>query len=225
MNTLRAAWLIFLKDVRIEMRTGEIVITTTLFATLVTVLTSLSLYIDPNKARDVAPGVLWISVTFAGILAMGRSWQREREFDVMRGLLIAPIPRISIYLGKAAGTLVFIIIVELVLISLVGLLFHLDMFKVLPVLTTLLVLGSLGFIAAGNLFAAMSVRTRARDMILAIVVFPIVAPALLCGVVATRELLQNAPFSDIVQWIRILISFDVALTTVCFVLFEPLTTD
>lgn len=225
MNHIRAAWLVLRKDLKIELRTGEVVVTTALFATLVTVISSLSFYVDEKNARLVAPGVLWIAVAFSGVLAMGRSWSRERDNDVLRGLLLSPVPRSAIYVGKSIGTILFLAIVEVVLVLEVGLLFNLDLAPILGPLSLLLALGTIGFAAAGNLFAAMGTRTSARDMVLAVALFPVIAPALLCGVVATRELLLGAPFSEMWAWIRILAAFDVAFVTVGMLLFEPLVCD
>ncbi len=222
---LRATWVLLLKELRIELRTGEVVVTTGLFATLVAVLTSLSFYIDRQSAALVAPGVLWITVTFAGVLAMGRSWTREREHDVFRGLLLSPTPRAAIYLSKLAATLVFLGVVELILLLLVGLLFNLDLTEHFFPLALLLAMGTVGFAATGNLFAALSVRTRAREMVLAVMVFPVVAPALLSGVVATRELLGGAPLSEIVGWIQLLGAVDIAFLVAGVWLFEPLVSD
>jgi heme exporter protein B len=222
---LRAAWAVLIKDLRIEVRSGEIVVTTSLFALLITVLTSLSFYIGQETSLLVAPGILWVAIAFSGILIMGRAWQRERENGVIRGLWLAPIPRSAIYLGKALGTLGFLSVVEIILVFLVSVLFHLDLVSIWLPLAALLLLGSIGFVAAGNLFAAMGVKSRARDTVLAVAVFPLIAPALLCGVVATRELIHGAPIADILVWIRILFAFDIIFVTMGLLLFEPLMTD
>lgn len=224
MIVLRAAARIAWKDLQIEARTGEVVLVTGLFAVLVTILSSLSFYIDPNSARLVAPGVLWIAVAFAGVLAMGRSWARERDHDVMRGLLLAPVPRSAIYIGKATGALLFLLIVEAVLVPLVALLFHLDLLPVLGRLSLLLFLGTLGFVAAGTLFAAMGVKTGTRELALSVILFPLVAPALLAGVVATRELLGGAT-EGIWDWARILAAFDLIFLAAGVTLFDPLTSE
>lgn len=213
------------KDLAIELRTGEVVLSTALFASLVTVIASLSFYVDEQSARQVAPGVLWIAVAFAGVLAMGRTFQRERENDAMRALLLAPAPRAAIFFGKALGTLLFLTVVEALLVLEVGVLFNLDLLRVAGPLCLLLVLGSIGFVSTGTLFAALGVRTRSRDMALAIALFPITAPALLCGVVASRELFAGAPLSEIADWLRILTATDIAFVTVGVLLFEPLMND
>jgi heme exporter protein B len=224
-TTLRAALLVLTKDLRIEFRTGEILVTVGLFAFLLTVLASLSFYIDQNASKQIAPGVLWITITFSGVLAMGRSWMRERDQDAMRGLLLTPIPRASIYIGKALGALLFLTAVELMLLPLVTFFFQLDLIPILGRLTSVLFLGTLGFVAAGTLFSAMSVRTNTRDLVLSIILFPLVSPALLAGVVATRDLLADAPLGDTLAWLRILAAFDIVFVAGSVVLFEPLTSD
>lgn len=225
METLRVAMLVLGKDLRIEARTGDVTLTTGMFAVLTTVIGSLSFYIDRNTATLVAPGILWITIAFSGILAMGRSWARERDHDVMRALLMAPIPRAGIFLGKAAGAFLFLALIEVVLVPLVGVLFHLELFPVLPELIALLAGGTLGFVLAGTLFSVMTVRTSARDLVLSVVVFPLVAPMLLAGVVATRELLQGVPTEEVLDWVKIMVAFDLVFLFAGVVLFDPLTSD
>lgn len=222
---LRATYLLWRKELRVELRTGEILVTTALFATLVAVLTSLAFYIDPKGAPALAPGVLWIAIAFSGVLGTGRSWSRELEHDVFRALLLSPLPRAAIYLSKVLASTAFLLVVEVILVLEVGVLFSLDLLSVLGPLATLLFLGTLGFSAAGNLFAALTVRSRARDMMLAVTVLPIVAPALLCGVVGTRELLAHAPLSEVYAWMQMLGAFDLAMLAAGITLFEPLVAD
>jgi heme exporter protein B len=225
MSLWRAALLVLRKDLQIELRTGEVTVTTGLFATLVTLLASLSFFIDEATARLVAPGVLWVSVAFAGVLAMGRTWSRERDNDVFRGLMLSPAPRSALYVGKLLGTLVFLGAVEAVVVLEVAVLFNLQLLPVLGPMLLLLVLGTIGFAAAGNLFAAMGVRTSARDLVLAVALFPVIAPALLCGVIGTRELLAGAPLQDIWAWVKILAACDLTFVTAGILLFEPLLSD
>jgi heme exporter protein B len=221
----RATLVLLGKELRVELRTGEIVITTGLFASLVAVLASLAFYLDPQRARVVAPGVLWIAIVFAGVLAMGRSWSRERDNDVFRALLLAPVPRGALYMSKLLSSVAFLLIVELVLVIEVAVLFNLALGDVLLPLCALVLLGTVGFAATGNLFAALSVRTRAREMMLAVTLLPVVAPALLCGVVATRDLLTGVPLVEIYGWMRILGAFDLIFLAAGITLFEPLVAD
>ncbi|MCG8554513.1 MAG: heme exporter protein CcmB [Proteobacteria bacterium] len=225
MSVVATAWRVAAKDLLIEVQTGEILVSASLFALLVGVLSSLAFYVHQGTAAQLAPGVLWLVIAFAGVLAMERSWSREREHSAMLSLWLAPIPRAGIYLGKVLGTLALLAFVEAILVVVIAVLFHLDLLAVLGPLTALLALGTLGFVAAGNLFAALGLRTRTRELALSITVFPLVAPALLCAVVATRELLGGAPLAAIGAWLRILIAFDLVFLTAGLLLFEPLTTD
>lgn len=225
MKTLSAAWAIAGKDLRIEARTREVTVSTGLFAILVVVLTSLSFFVDDLTARRIAPGVLWITVTFAGLLAIGRTWAREREHDAMRALLLAPIPRASIFLGKAIGTLVFVGIVEALIVPLVGILFHVDLLPRLGELCAVLGLGTLGFVLTGSLFGAMTVRTRSRDLMLSVVLFPLIAPALLAGVIATRGILGGEPLAETIAWLRVLGAFDLVVGVCGWTLFGPLVSE
>lgn len=222
---LRAAAIVAGKDLRIELRTKEILVTTGLFAMLVVVIASLSFYLDGESGKKLAPGVLWIAIAFAGVLALGRTWARERDADAMRALLLTPIPRAAIYLGKAFGVLLFLLVIELLIVPTVALLFHIDLLDVLGPLVLLVVLGTTGFVAAGTLFASMSVRTQARDLMLSVVIFPLVAPTLLAGVVGTRELFGGAPLEEVLAWARILAAFVIVFVASGLALFEPLTSD
>lgn len=225
MSLFGAAWLVFEKDLRIELRTGEILITTGFFALLVTIMTSLSFYLDDVMARKVAPGVLWISIAFSGVLAMGRSFQRERDNEALRGLLLSPLPRASIYLGKALGIFAFLVLVEALLLPLLAILYHLPFAAPLGHVALITLLGTLGFSAAGALFAAMGVRVRTKELVLSVVLFPLVSPALLAGVVATREVLGGAGLTEVADWLRLLLAFDLIFVVLGALLFGPLTSE
>ena len=225
MSLWSAAWLVFQKDLKIELRTGEILITTGFFALLVAILSSLSFYLDDVIARRVAPGVLWISIAFSGVLAMGRSFQRERDHEAMRGLLLSPLPRPAIFLGKALGIFAFLVLVELLLVPLLAVLYRIDLGPVLGLVALITLLGTLGFSAAGALFAAMGVRVRTKELVLSVVLFPLVSPALLAGVVATREVLGGASLGEVLDWLRVLAAFDLIFLVFGALLFGPLTSE
>lgn len=196
------------KDLLIELRVREVVPTMTLFATLVAVLASMSLFVDEETGRRVAPGVLWIAVAFAGTLGLSRTWDREREEGALRAVLLSPISPASIFVGKAIGALVFVLITGCVSALLVALLLHAPLFEHLGPFAALLFLGTVGFVAAGTLFGALVARTRARDLLLAVVLYPLVSPALLCGVVATRDLFGGASVAQLADWFKLLVMFD-----------------
>jgi heme exporter protein B len=202
------------KDLRIELRTREIVTTAGFFATLVCVMASVSFYSGPQATARIAPGAIWLSIAFSSVLALGRTWQREREESALTGLLVAPIPRAAIFLGKALGVLAFVLAIELIVVPLACLMFHVDLPIVAPLLALVLLLGTIGVAATGTLFGAMTVRTRARDLVLASVLFPLLSPTLVSGVAATREILGAAAvnraveMADVKDYLMLLVVFD-----------------
>ncbi len=221
---LRAAMAIAGKDLTIELRTREITVSTGFFAVLIAALTSLSFFVDEALSRNVAPGVLFIAIAFSAVLAISRSWGREREEDAMRALLVAPIPRNAIYLGKAVSTFAFLAVVELLLVPLVAVLYRVDFGEVLPSLAMILVLSTLGIVLAGTLFGAMTVKTSARDLMLSVVLFPLITPVLLGAVVATRELLGGNGV-EVLAWVKILLAYDLVVGAAASFMFEPLVSD
>jgi len=187
-----AARTVLAKDLRVELATREIVTTAGFFAVLVAIMASVAFATGPETTTRVAPGALWLAVFFSSILALNRTWQREREENALAGLLVSPIPRAAIWCGKALGVLAFVLAVEVVLVPVVALFFHVDLPAVIGPLALVLVLGTVGVAATGTLFGAMTVRTRARELLLAIVLFPLLSPALLSSVAATREIFYAA---------------------------------
>ncbi len=202
-------WTVLRKDLTIELRTREIVTTAGFFGVLVALLASVAYATGPSTTIRVAPGTLWLSVAFASVLALGRTWQREREDSCFVGLLTAPLPRGALFLGKAAGVFLFVTAIELVVLPVVALVLHVELLVVGPQVALLLMLGTIGVAAMGTLFGAMTVRTRARDLALATVLFPLLSPTLISGVAATRELLQGATLAEVSDYIILLLVFDV----------------
>ena len=205
---LSQALLVLRKDLRIELRTGEIVMTSAFFSLLVVTVASLAFYGGVARQRAIAAGVIWLSLAFAAVLALGRTWQREREEGALDGLLAAPLSRSAIFSGKALGVLVFLLVVLLVVLPFAGVLFALELTKVGPGLLLIGLLAIPGIAASGTLFGSMTVRTRARDLILAIVLFPLLSPTLLAAVVATRELLGGAGLSELSDYFKLMGVFD-----------------
>ena len=222
---LRGARLVAAKDLQIERRTREIVATAGLFALLVVVMASLAFYLDREQARRVAPGALFIALAFSGVLGMGRSWAREREQGALRGLLLSPIPRAAIYLGKLVSTLAFMLVIDALLVPVVGIFFHLDVGAPLLFLALFSSLSAFGFAAAGSLFSALTVKTRARDLMLSVVVFPLMMPPLLIGVLGSREALDGAPFSQVSDWLFMIGAVDLLFLGAGVALFGVLLED
>ena len=198
-GAIAAALLICKKDLVVERRTGEIVTSAGIFAVMTGFLASLAFYVkasaeSPLMNASLATGAIWITLFFAALLSFGRVWQRERDESALIGLLVSPIPRASIFLGKSLAAFVMILLVEIPLVLLCALVFDVTLTKQPLALLVFLVAGTLAVTLLGTLFGAMTVRTRARDLVLAIVLLPLLSPVLVCGIVGTRMVLQDLPF-------------------------------
>jgi heme exporter protein B len=222
----RVVWIVVRKDVTVEVRSLELLLTTVFFAVTVVLMFSFGLVVRGTAIQDVAPAILWIAVAFSGTLALGRTFERERQNDTLRALLLAPADRPALYVGKLVGILLLLMLVEIVLVALVGLLFNAPVFDHPGRLALLLMGGSIGFCAVGTLFAAMLVRARSRDVLLPIMLYPMTVPVMIAGVRGTAALLQPTPDLAMVQfWIGLLAAFDVVFLTLALWTFDPVMTD
>jgi heme exporter protein B len=222
----RVVWLVLRKDFTVELRSLEIVYTSLFFAVSCVLIFAFALVQEGRAPEGGAAGILWIAIAFAGTLALGRTFERERQSETLRALLLAPAARPAIYVGKLLGILALLIGAELVLVPLVALLFQAPLLARPLWLAVILILGTLGFAAVGTLFAAMLVRVRSRDVLLPVLLYPITVPVIIAGVRATAALLQPEVDTDIIRfWLALLACFDVVFVTLALWTFEPLMTD
>ena len=222
----RAVWVVTRKDILIETRTREIVFTTLFFALACVMVFAFGFVKEGRPMEDVAAGILWIAIAFSGTLALGRAFERERQGETLRALLIAPIDRAALYLGKLLGILMLLGAVEILIVPLVALMFQAALFDHALVMLGLLAAGTLGFAAVGTLFAAMLVRARSRDVMLPVLLYPITVPVIIGGVRGTAALL--APTADVAMarlWLSMLLFFDVVFLTLALWTFEPVMTE
>ncbi|MFT7623680.1 MAG: heme exporter protein B [Myxococcota bacterium] len=219
---LRDAQLILQKDLTIERRSREVVFTVVIFSLLSTMVFALSFMIDQDTSKAYGPGVIWVTILFAGTLGLGRLFEPERENDCMAGLLLTPADPRGVYLGKLAVQLVFMGIMELLTIPAAFLFF--DLFPLLDgetvwLFIAIVVLGTIGFALIGTLFAAMLLNSRLKDVMLPIIVYPLVTPVLIAGVQSTRALFMGDPGADVTGWLAILGAFDLIYLAVALVIF------
>lgn len=210
------------KDLAIERRTGEIVVTGGFFGALLAILTSVAFYEGPAGSHHLAPGAIWLATAFSAVLALGRTWQRERDDGALDALLAGPVSRAAVFFGKALGVGAFLVAIELVVVPLVSLMLHVDLGKISGPLVILLGLATIGVAASGTLFGAMTVRTRARELVLATVLFPMLAPTLLAAAAGTRDLLHGHPLSELGDYFMLIGVFGVVFTAGGLGLFESL---
>jgi heme exporter protein CcmB len=222
----RIALLVLRKDVAVEVRSLEVVSTTLFFAVSCVLVFAFALVRDGSVVADAAAGILWIAIAFSGTLALGRTFERERYAETLRALLLVPAPRAAIYVGKLLGIVLLLVVAELILVPLVSLLFSASLFVRPLLLGGLLLTGTVGFAAVGTLFAAMLVRSRTRDIMLPILLYPITVPVIIAGVRGTAALISDRPDEAVaVMWIALLLAFDVVFVTLALWTFEPLMTE
>jgi heme exporter protein B len=216
------------KDLRIEWRSREIVYTTLFLAGLICLVFAFAFISgeDTSPEPGVTAGILWVSILFSGTVALGRTFDRERENESIRSLLMSPLPRSAIYLGKLLGTLVLMSLVELVVALLAALLFQADLTLHTLHLALLLLLGTVGFASAGVVLSAALLRAQSRDTLLASLLYPIVVPIFLAGAQGTSQLLdpELPSLQGAMFWTQFLVATDIIFIVVGLWAFEAVAT-
>ena len=226
MGFVEAAWLVTRKDLLIEFRSREIVYTTLFFAVSCLLVFAFGFVREGRAVEDAAAGILWVAIAFSGTLALGRAFERERQNETLRGLLMAPIPRPALYVGKLTGIVLLLVAVELVMVPMAGVMFQARMLAYPVLLSALVLTGTIGFTAVGTLFAAMLVRTRSRDVLLPVLLYPVTVPVIIAGVRGTAALLAEEPNVAMARlWLSMLVTFDVFFVTLALWTFEAVMTE
>jgi heme exporter protein B len=209
---------VFGKDVRAELRSRELITTMGLFALLSLLVFSFALELDRAARAEAIGGVLWVTLVFGSILGLNRSMALERENGGFDALMLAPIARSALFVGKWLANLLVTGVVALLMLPLMAVLYNVD--TVALSLLLVVVLGTVGFTAVGTVLAAMTIQTRARESLLPIVMLPITLPLLLAAVRATSAILRGEPDSVWTSWALILLVLDVIFLTAAFLTFE-----
>ncbi len=222
----RSVWLVLRKDLTVEVRSGEIAYTTLFFAVSCVLIFAFALVKEGRAPEGGAAGILWIAILFASTLALGRGFERERQAETLRALLLAPVPRPAIYVGKLLGIVALLVAAEAVLLPLVAFLFTARLFAHPFWLAGIVLTCTVGLASVGTLFAAMLVRARSRDMLLPVLLYPIVVPVIIAGVQGTEALLQPTVDLEIVRfWLLLLVTFDVVFVVLALWTFEAVMSD
>jgi heme exporter protein B len=225
-GVLRAAWLIARKDLQVSWRSRELIYTTIFFAISCVLVFSFAFVREGQPIPNAAAGILWVAIVFSGTLALGRTFERERQSETLRALLLSPVERPAIYLGKLASLLVLLVALQLILIPVVGFLFNAPIGRAPGLMTGLLATGTLGFAGVGTLFAAMLVRAQSRDVMLPLVLYPMIAPVILGGVQGTAAIFAEEPNLAIAEiWLAMLVCFDAVFVTLALWTFAPVMSD
>jgi heme exporter protein B len=204
------------KDIRCELRSKQTWISMGMFALLVLVIFNFAFDLRVDNKAAVVPGALWVAFIFASLLGLGRTIAAEQDAGSMDRLLLCPVDRKAIYLAKLLGNLLFIGVVEIVALPISAALFDVPLFvgQLIPIV----LLGTLGVATIGTLFAAMAAATRARELLLPLLVFPLIVPIVIAAVRATGSLL--APGANEPPWLGLIIAFDIIFLSLATLLFQ-----
>ena len=217
---LAQAWTIARKDLVLEFRTRTALLSAVVFTALV--LTVFNFGRDPTAVAtiDLAPSILWVTFTFAAMLALNRAFQLELENQALEGLLVSPLPRVSLYWGKLLANLAFVGVVEAVGLPLFVLFFDVPVGHALVPLVGVIALATVGFVTVGTLFSAMVIRTRFAELMLPVLLLPFLVPPLVLAVLATAKLLAARPLSESLGYLKLLAAYDIVFLTFASVLFR-----
>ena len=222
-DSIAVIWSIGRKDMLLEIRNKDIVVAIAGFALLVLVVFTFAVELNQDNAKLVGAGVLWAAIAFAGVTGLSRTFALEIEGTTLDALTLAPISRDLIYLGKTLGIFLFLSIAQLIVMPVFAVLFNLVVFKwemlAIGILTTV------GFSAVGTLFAAMSARVRAREIMLPLLFLPIVTPLLMAAVESTGDLVNGRSWSDMAQWLQMAAAFDVVFIVISASMFPHILED
>ena len=213
-EALRAAWLVARKDLVVEARSRELLYTTLFFSLAVILIFAFGFVQEGKPIEGTAAGILWVALAFSGTLALGRAFEREREAETLRALLLAPVERGAIYLGKLVALVALMTCVEIVIVPVVVLLFDAPIGRAPGLVAALIAAGTVGFAAVGTLFAAMLIRAHSRDVLLPVLLYPITVPVVIAGVRGTAAIFAAEPNLALARmWLTMLIFFDVVFVT------------
>lgn len=220
MHNQRIIWAIFVKDLRLEWRHRETLASMCVFGLLVVFLFNFAFEPAREETLRLLPGLLWIAFAFAGILGFNRSFAAERENASLEGLTLAPVDPGTIYLGKMLANLLFLGIAEAVIVFAASLWYNFSFLPVLGRFVLVVFLGTLGYVAVGTTFGAVSANTRMREVMLPVLQFPVAVPVFIGAIEATTGVLRGEPLGVYASWVNLLAGFCVVFLVLSYLLFE-----
>ena len=217
MSFLKKALAITWKDALAEMRTKEIISAVLVFTLLVIVIFNFAFGKRQDIVKEVASGMLWVTFAFAGVLSLNRAFIMEKEDGCLEGLMVSPVSRDAVYVGKMISSLLFMLMIEAISLPIFSALFGVPVLSVQMIVIVLLT--TFGFVAVGTLFSALAVNTKAREMVLPILFFPIIAPVIICAVNASDLAITGATWGELGKWLQVIIAFDAIFVVVSYLIF------
>jgi heme exporter protein B len=213
-------WAVFRKDLLIELRTKDTLNSMLFFGIVVLVIFNFALESMRESIRTSVPGILWVAFAFSGTLGLNRMFAAEKENGCLQGLLMIPIDRGMIYLGKMLAATVFMLMAEIIMFVVSLVFFNLTVWREIPYLGVVFVIGTLGFTAVGTLLSAIAVNTKLREVLLPLILFPVILPILVNAVEATNIILNTSDYSALKLPVTIMTSFTIVFGTISYLLFD-----
>ena len=220
MTLLRQTYLLLSKDLLLELRRRDSVLTMFFFGTLLLFVFHFAFDLPPDKIAELAPALLWLAFLFTGTLGLAQLFQAERDNHCLDALLLSPLDRGALFLAKTGFNFVLMFVVELVVIPLFWVLFNLSAWNLLPRLFLVTLLGTLGFCVLGTITAAITLRARARELLLPLVLFPLMIPVILATIRCMESIMRTGAMAEAMPWLRLLIGFDVIFLTIGILIFD-----
>ena len=219
-GTLNAAWLLARKDLAIEFRTRTAFLSAVVFAVLALTIFYFTWDESIVSPADRAPGVLWVVLTFSALLGLQRSFGLEEHDRGIDALLVSPISREAIYLGKAIGNLIFLCAIQVIAIPALALFYNLPVGKPLLIVSGIVFLAMVGIVAVGTLFSAMAVNTRMAELLLPMLSLPFFVPVLMSAAQAATRVFAGRPVAEASPYMKLLVAFDLVFLFACTLAFS-----
>ncbi|MBM4262354.1 MAG: cytochrome C biogenesis protein [Deltaproteobacteria bacterium] len=220
MTILRQTYLVLRKDLLLELRRRDSLLTMFFFGTLLLFVFNFSFDLAPDKVAAMAPALLWLAFLFTGTLGLAQLFQAERENHCLDALLLSPLDRGALFLAKTLFNFILMLLVEIVVIPLFWILFNLPSWNLLPQLFLVTLLGTVGFCVLGTILSAVTLRARARELLLPLVLFPLMIPVILATIRCMENVMRTGMIGDALPWLRLLLGFDVIFLTVGVLIFD-----
>ena len=220
MKLLYQTGLLLWKDLLLELRRRESVMTMFFFGTLLLFVFHFSFDLVPEKVAEMTPALLWLAFLFTGTLGLTQLFEAERGNDCLEALLLSPLDRGALFLAKTCFNIILMVLVEVFVIPLFWILFNLRSWEVVPLLFVIAFLGTIGFCVLGTLLSGVTLKARARELLLPLVLFPLMIPVILATIRCMEAVLHDGQIGDAAQWLRLLVGFDVIFLTVGILIFD-----
>lgn len=216
---LKTIYTILKKDILMEIKSRETINSSLVFAVLLVITFSFIMEPASDVERKIAGGIFWMAVTFAGILSINKNMMNEMQGGNFEALMIAPVDKSAIYFGKVISNFIFLIVLEIILILLFIIFYNINILSH-KLMIVVLIAATYGYAAIGTLFSIISIKTKAREFMLPLLMIPIMIPIIIAAILATNVFIFGYDINLSYLWIRLMVVFDIIFSAVIFAIFS-----